>query len=88
MTINNFAGEGLGPLTCAHLRLTDLTSADEAQQKSMGWFRFPSPAGTHKDCPTVIMLKLYKVSTLACVSTLLTSCTVDHLHQEQQLVML
>ncbi|KAA6424621.1 MAG: radial spoke head 1 protein [Trebouxia sp. A1-2] len=53
ITINNFAGEGLGPLTCAHLRLTDVTAADATQHKSMGWFRFPSSAGTHKDRPTV-----------------------------------
>ena len=64
ITINNFAGEGLGPLTCAHLRLTDVSAAEEAQQKSMGWFRFPSPAGAHKDRPTVIMAKLYKVCLL------------------------
>ena len=62
ITINNFAGEGLGPLTCAHLRLTDVTAADATQHKSMGWFRFPSPAGTHKDRPTVVMAKLYKAS--------------------------
>lgn len=64
ITINNFAGEGLGPLTCAHLRLTDVTAADTTQHKSMGWFRFPSPAGAHKDRPTVVMAKLYKASTL------------------------
>ena len=64
ITINNFAGEGLGPLTCAHLRLTDVTAADATQHKSMGWFRFPSPAGAHKDRPTVVMAKLYKASTL------------------------
>ncbi|DBB03876.1 TPA: hypothetical protein ACH3X1_012963 [Trebouxia sp. C0004] len=63
ITINNFAGEGLGPLTCAHLRLTDVTAADATQHKSMGWFRFPSPVGAHKDRPTVVMAKLYKEST-------------------------
>lgn len=65
ISINNFAGEGLGPLTCAHLRLTDVTAADEAQHKSIGWFRFPSPAGAHKDRPTVVMAKLYKVCNAA-----------------------
>lgn len=64
ITINNFAGEGLGPLTCAHLRLTDVTAADASQHKSMGWFRFPSPAGAHKDRPTVVIAKLYKASIL------------------------
>ena len=67
VTINNFAGEGLGPLTCAHLRLTDVTAADEAQHKPCGWFRFPSPAGSHKDRPTVVMAKLYKVRNVATV---------------------
>ena len=62
ITINNFAGEGLGPMTCAHLRLTDVTATDETQHKSMGWFRFPSPAGAHKDRFTVVMAKLYKAS--------------------------
>ena len=65
ITINNFAGEGLGPLTCAHLRLTDVTAADAAQHKSMGWFRFPSAAGAHKDRPSVVMAKLYKAGTTA-----------------------
>ena len=60
ITINNFAGEGLGPLTCAHLRLTDVTAADASQHQSMGWFRFVSPAGAQKDRPTVVMAKLYK----------------------------
>ena len=66
ITVNNFAGEGLGPLTCAHLRLTDVSAPDEAQHKSMGWFRFPSPAGAHKDRPTVVMAKLYKVCVKFC----------------------
>ena len=74
ITINNFAGEGLGPLTCAHLRLTDVTAADATQHKSMGWFRFPSSAGAHKDRPTVVMAKLYKASTsLPCSLLLLTA---------------
>lgn len=62
ITINNFAGEGLGPLTCAHLRLTDVTAADASQHRSMGWFRFSSTPGAHKDRPTVVMAKLYKAS--------------------------
>ena len=62
ITVNNFAGEGLGPLTCAHLRLTDVTAADASQHKSMGWFRFSSKSGAHKDRPTVVMAKLYKAS--------------------------
>lgn len=66
ITINNFAGEGLGPLTCAHLRLTDVTAPDASQHNSMGWFRFSSPAGAHKDRPTVVMAKLYKASLLCC----------------------
>lgn len=73
VTINNFAGEGLGPLTCAHLRLTDVTAAEEAQHKPCGWFRFPSPAGSHKDRPTVVMAKLYKVSHAAAVDYAKTS---------------
>ena len=74
ITINNFAEEGLGPLTCAHLRLTDVTAADATQHKSMGWFRFPSSAGAHKDRPTVVMAKLYKASTsLPCSLLLLTA---------------
>ncbi|KAL3154440.1 hypothetical protein ABBQ32_013910 [Trebouxia sp. C0010 RCD-2024] len=64
ITINNFAGEGLGPLTCAHLRLTDVSSADASQHKSMGWCRFPSTPGAHKDRPTVVMAKLYKARPL------------------------
>ena len=63
ITINNFAGEGLGPLTCAHLRLTDVSATDAAQHKSMGWFRFPSAVGAQKDRPTVVMAKLYKAGT-------------------------
>lgn len=62
ITVNNFAGEGLGPLTCAHLRLTDVTAVDANQHKSMGWFRFSSSPGAHKDRPTVVMAKLYKAS--------------------------
>jgi hypothetical protein len=76
ITINNFAGEGLGPLTCAHLRLTDVTAADATQHKSMGWFRFPSSAGAHKDRPTVVMAKLYKASTSLPCSLLLLSYEV------------
>ena len=62
ITINNFAGEGLGPVTCAHLRLTDVTAPDTSHHKSMGWFRFSSMPGAHKDRPTVVMAKLYKAS--------------------------
>ena len=85
ITINNFAGEGLGPLTCAHLRLTDVTAADANQHKSMGWFRFSSTPGAHKDRPSVVMAKLYKVSLTA--SSLSMPFTLSHLVRRTRLSM-